>query len=205
MRSSRVLILIVMAGVIVALASPASSNLAARAEATGPHAASAAQPIRFPFLRWLKPLARHHVHTKIEIGEFPKHAALHALKHWSESWDHSEGEQVRSCSRYLPARFFCAPPQRYYRLGVGYAIPWNDRRPAAWSSPTWPRYVRGYLYEWRLYWLSCWTGGDTLFVPYRNIKSNLWYRLLVSGYYVNDAWLDTGTNYRIRGVRQCVV
>jgi hypothetical protein len=183
--------------VVMTLASFATSSLAAPPEPTRLHAGAAAQPIRFPFLQWLRRVARQHVQRKIELGEFRRDEALDALQHWSGSWDHSGGEQVHSCSRYLPAHYFCAPLQRYYHFGVGYAISWKNSPSVAWSSPTWPRRVRSFLDGGKLYWLSCTTLGDTLWVN-QYLRSNRWYRLAWSGYYVNRAWLYTGTNDTIR-------
>jgi len=149
-----------------------------------------------PLGRWWRTLARRYVNRKVIAKEVGKQAAEHALEEWLLNG---------KCSSLLPAQYFC--PRTPLRWGLGYALTWGGRQPGVWTSPSSPRrLVRltdGTVYALRvgtLYWLTCHVRGDL--VTDGGIRTNLWYRLR-SGGYVNDGWLQTGTNSVIPGVRSC--
>jgi hypothetical protein len=202
------LFVILTAVPVMTLALCATSSWARPAELTRLHSASAAQPIRLPLLQWLQRVARQHVYRKIKSGEFRNHDALEALdalQLWSESldrWDHSGRQRLDSCSRYLPARYFCAPPKQYYRLRVGYVISRKNSPAVAWNSYRWPKRVVRFLAHGNLYWLNCSTSGDRLPLN-QYLGSNRWYRLVGSGHYVNQIHLYTGANDASRWLPQC--
>jgi hypothetical protein len=148
-----------------------------------------------PFSR-LRLLARKYVNFKIFRKEITKEVGKEAL--------HELLVEGR-CSALLPARFFC--PSKPPVWGLGFALNWGGRSPGVWNSPSSPRRLirlqNGGVYTLRpgvLYWLTCYAYGDK--VSDGGIVTRLWYRLRSRGW-VNDGWVDTGTNYVIPGVRHC--
>jgi hypothetical protein len=186
---------------VLALAALALSLLVARsASAHEPHKSVALElqgsHTRVPIGQWLRNLARRHLNWKVNARRATKAAASGALKRWLSE---------RECSPLLPSEFFC--PEEPLQWGVGQALTWNGRVPGVWTSPSSPREpVRlesGAPYTLRsgvLYWLTCYAWGDRGRDTW--IGTSLWYRLR-SGGYVNDGWLETGTNDVIPGVRRC--
>jgi hypothetical protein len=179
------------AAVICATASGAQATAGAHSATARPHSSAAQTGFRIPF--WMRTLATRYLNRRVRIGEISGEVAKHALFEWS----HSRGEFCQ----ILPGRFFCpARPQVITRWGIGYALSWNGNSPYAWTSPTWPRIARFVLTPGYAFWLTCYTYGDR--VTDGGIKTSLWYRL-TGGTYVNDGWVETGTNAPIAGMSHC--
>jgi hypothetical protein len=147
---------------------------------------------------WLKSLARLFVQWKEEHGEVAGEVGKELLKEWLKN---------EKCSNLLPAPYFCPSASSPTALwGRGYALTWRGKREAVWNSPTSPRsvvYRNGIVYvltPGTLYLLTCYARGDT--ASDGGISTNLWYRL-PSGGWVNDGWVQTGTNSVIPGVAHC--
>jgi hypothetical protein len=70
--------------------------------------------------------------------------------------------------------------------------------PGVWTSPSSPRRAFARLRPGDLYYFSCYAYGDR-----PSDGTSLWHRLVTTGGYVNDAWLDTGTVYPIAGEPHC--
>lgn len=198
MRVRRLLRIALIAGLVLAASFTATSaSRAQRAASDTPATAEAlpvsgsALPIRIPFR--IKSLARHWLEGAGHAGHLAPHLVAHELK----TWRNSHGTRCH----YLPRSYFCPRSKSiWYRWGLGYALSWRNKAPGAWNSPSWPRHIVYVMTPGRLFWLTCWTRGDT--VTDGGIVTNLWYRM-PSGNYVNDGWVDTGTNNPILGVRHC--
>jgi hypothetical protein len=101
------------------------------------------------------------------------------------------------CQFPLPESFCSWRP----RLGLGQAVSYYGRAPGVWNRPSSPRYeVSQPLVPGRVYYLYCWQYGESIRGPLGT--TSLWYRVSNGGY-VSDAFLYTGTNSAIPGVRRC--
>jgi len=176
----------------VAVAGPASAS-ARPLEAARPEAGAALlQPIP-PFLR---NVARRFVRQP--PANLARRAGRKAIRTAAEEFLESDGEQ---CGYPLPETFCDRRPiAGRVRWGVGQALLYNGRPPGVWNRPSTPRSLIGALVPNAVYYLTCWTLGDRVSGPF--VSTDLWYRL-VSGGYVSDALLYTGTNDVITGVRHC--
>jgi hypothetical protein len=111
-----------------------------------------------------------------------------------ETWFESGGTE---CVFPFPQKF-CVQRTVW---GLGQALWYNGRRPGVWSRTVRPRHeVNQPLVANVVYDLTCWALGERVNGPYGS--TDLWYRV-VSGGYVSDALLYTGTNYVYPGVRHC--
>lgn len=194
-----VALIAVIAAMGVATAATQPQEVASRGVRAPAHADVRGTQSAFP--TWLKNLAREFLEWKAEHGEVAQEVATEALKEWLRE---------EKCSNLLPAPFFCrsqvAHPKPVH-WGAGYALSWNGLREVVWTQPRSPRAPvrlangsRYTLTPGTLYWLTCYSRGDT--VTDGGIRTNLWYRL-PSGGWVNDGWLQTGTNNVIAGVGHC--
>jgi hypothetical protein len=197
MRSSRLLgAAVVIAFLLVCSNASAASHDSLASRAAGPDVARAI-PIPEWMTRTLRSLGRR-VLTKENIKRYGKKAGKEIAEEAFDSWIESAGSD---CPRFLTVRFFCERPSSVPdRWGVGRALTWGGRSPGAWSSPYRQRTFRGALRVGLFYWLTCYAYGQT--ITDGGISTALWYRL-TSGVWVNDGWIDTGTNSVIPGVRRC--
>jgi hypothetical protein len=166
-------------------------HVPARQDVADRSAASEAVPTQ-----WLKSLARRYFAWK-EEHEGTDEVAKQLLEAYLEN---------DKCSSLLPAMFFCPaksppplkPPRAFW--GSGFALSWHGASPGSWSAPRMPRHVIRALTPGVLYSLTCWASGSV--VTDGGIVTKLWYRLPGGGW-VNDGWVDTGTNGVIPGVAHC--
>lgn len=191
MQRTPVLLATLCAVLACAAAAAAQPRVEAGPVSVRPQASAATGGFRIPF--WMRTLASRYLNRRVKIGEISAEVAKHALFEWS----HSRGEV---CS-LLPNRFFCpARPQLITRWGIGYALQWNGRWPYSWSSPASPRKALWILTPGNAFWLTCYTYGDR--VTDGGIVTSLWYRL-TNNTFVNDGWVETGTNAPIAGMSHC--
>ena len=123
-------------------------------------------------------------------------------RRWAPIYDLAFG-RITQGGRVLAARHVNALGGSVLEVGIGtgLALGYYGLQPGVWSAPSVaatevaPALIPGVAYE-----LACWRRGDTIEGPFGT--TDLWYRL-PSGGYVTDAYLYTGTNRAIPGVRRC--
>jgi hypothetical protein len=142
---------------------------------------------------WIKNLAERYA----EWRERYRDLALEVAKHGLQEWARSDGTE---CPWFLPASYFCPTTNKWSYWGVGYAVQWGGRVGGIFNRPSGRRYRWGLLRPGRLFWLTCYTSGDKSWDG--RVYSTLWYRLPGGGY-INDAWVETGTNDVVPGVSPC--
>jgi hypothetical protein len=198
MKSARLLgAAAVTAFLLVCSNASAASHHSGASHATQRPEVATAIPIPNWLTRTLRSLGRR-VLTKENIKRYGKKAGKEIAEQAFDSWVQSAGSD---CPTFLTVRFFCTrPPTTQARWGVGQALTWRGRVPGTWSSPGVVRSIRGSLRVGAFYWLTCYAYGDL--VSDGGISTRLWYRLR-SGVWVNDGWVDTGTNDVIPGVSRC--
>jgi hypothetical protein len=129
----------------------------------------------------------------------PDDQEFHAHAHHAEQqWTQSRGTVCLAPLRVVFCSWQTSPS------GIGLALGSGGEVPGEWSTPfgVAGQHPPG-LTPGLTYWLTCWTAGGTSYGPATNWQNtNLWYRL-TNGLYVNDAWVYTGTNSPIPGVRHC--
>jgi hypothetical protein len=155
-------------------------------------------PRTVPIPSWLtRPL--RNLGRRVLNKEFAKRMGKKAAKNAAEeAFDLWLDSGATDCPQFLPEKYFCnETPARW---GVGQALSWRGRSPGTWSSPVSPRRYLGSLPVGGFFWLTCFWYGDL--VTDGGIRTSLWYRLS-NNYWVNDGWVDTGTNSVIKGVRRC--
>jgi hypothetical protein len=109
-------------------------------------------------------------------------------------YNRSEGG---TCLRPI-AVSFCRPEPQGMVTGV--SLIWNGKWPGVWSSPSSPRTLLHGLGPGYLQKTTCYRYGDR--ASDGVIATRLWYRLEGGGY-VNDGFLETGTNAPVPGSRPC--
>jgi hypothetical protein len=198
MKSARLLgAAAVVAFLLVCSNASAASHHTVASHATQRPDVARAIPIPDWMTRTLRTLGRR-VLNKENIKRYGKKAGKEIAEQAFDSWVESAGSD---CPRFLTVRFFCDRPASVpARWGVGRALSWRGGTPGAWSSPYQGRRFTGSLRVGWFYWLKCFGYGQT--ITDGGIATDLWYRL-PSGEWVNDGWLDTGTNDAIPGVRRC--
>jgi hypothetical protein len=195
MKTTKGLVLLVMV-LALAFAGTTTGAASTRVSARRPATSHVPNSVQAPPRTWLRTLARVFVTWKERHGEVATEIGEELFKEWLRE---------EKCSNLLPAPFFCPPRPSIW--GVGFALSWHGRSPGVWTSPNSPRQLvrlrNGATYGLTpgvLYWLTCYVRGDR--VTDGGIATNLWYRLPSRGW-VNDGWVNTGTNYPIPGVRRC--
>ena len=93
---------------------------------------------------------------------------------------------------------FCRPEPRGVVTGV--SLIWNGRRPGVWSFPSSPRKLLRVLGAGHVQKTTCYAYGDR--ASDGVIATRLWYRLEGGGF-VNDGFLETGTNAPVPASRPC--
>ncbi len=122
--------------------------------------------------------------------------AVSAIKRSGRKWLESGGTV---CVFPFPQAFCIAQEERVW--GLGQAVWYNGLRPGVWNRTYSRQYeVTQPLIPGSVYYLTCWQLGDRVDGPWGS--TDLWYRV-VSGGYVSDALLYTGTNAVIAGVAHC--
>jgi hypothetical protein len=187
----------VLAAIVAASALSLLPAVGAAAPAAPPAAAATARATVSPELpSWLSDavvnLARKYA-TKAYAKKFAKATATYLAKRAIRKWLASSAQR---CPEVLPGKYFCSPPPQP-RWGRGMALQIAGRWPPEVDASG---VARRYLRPGYIFWLTCWSSGGR--VDNGFATSNLWYRL-TNGLWVNDAWLDTGTNYPLPGVAHC--
>jgi hypothetical protein len=180
----------ILCGLALCATAAAAPGATARPVAAARPARSA--PFRIP--SWIKNLAHDLGDFRESLGDVPKEVVKHGL----EDWLRSGGTY---CPFFLPSRYFCPRQHSVWSYwGVGYALSFGGKVPGAWSTPYKNRTFAYPLEPGKPFWLTCWTYGQRS--SDGDHVTGLWYQL-TDGFWVNDAWLDTGTNFRIPGVSHC--
>jgi hypothetical protein len=171
---------------------------AAVLEPAGPPAvtatANAPQGIPSTLFTRFKVMLPRYAKFNSRVKKFVEEAGPEALDYALDSWMDSRGDTCRTPI----APNFCRPEPP--RLITGVALSWGGRVPGVWTAASSPRKLSRTLQPGTLQSLSCYVSGDR--ATDGGIKTSLWYRLSGGGY-VNDGWLETGSNQPVVGVPRC--